>query len=169
MNGEENAAPANLIELINRLAEPAAPPPVPMMPQTAGWAVLGVLALIALALLAVLALRRWRANAYRRAALAALADAGDDPAAIADIVRRTALAAYGRTEVASLYGAAWLAFLDRTGGGDGFTEGPGAVLAVSPYRVDPERVPGLGELAARWVRRHGRHGRSGHLAGGGAS
>lgn len=168
MNGED-AAPANLIELIDRLAEPVAPAPISMMPQTVGWAVLGVLAGLVVLLLVVLKLRRWRANAYRRAALAALADAGDDPAAIADILRRTALAAYGRTEVVSLYGPNWLAFLDRTGGGDAFTAGPGAALAVSPYRGQPEQVAGLGELAARWVRRHGRRESREGRADGGAS
>jgi len=153
----EDAAPKSLIGLIDQLAEPAEPPPIAMVPQTVGWAVLGVVAMLALLALVTLAVRRWRANAYRRAALAALDAAGDDPAAVADIVRRTAIAAYGRARVAPLAGADWLAFLDGTGGG-GFAEGPGAALAAAPYRADGARVAGLGAVAARWVRRHRREG-----------
>ena len=70
----------SLIGLIEQLTEPAEPPPIPMIPQTWGWAVLAALVLAALAY----AVRRWirhrRANAYRRAALAMLDGAGDDPA-----------------------------------------------------------------------------------------
>jgi hypothetical protein len=54
--------------------------------------------------------------------------------------------------VASLTGRDWLAFLDATGGG--FAEGPGAALAVGPYRREGAPVPGLGQVAARWVRQH---------------
>jgi hypothetical protein len=143
-----------LIDLIDRLAEPAEPAPVSMMPQTVGWAVLGALAALVLTWLVVRAVRHWRADAYRRAALKALDGAGDDPAAVSEILRRAALVAYGRPRVASLHGAEWLAFLDRTGGG--FASGPGTALAVAPWRSDPAPVKGLGDVAARWVRRHRR-------------
>lgn len=146
-------APVSLVGLLDELAEPVAPPPVPLTPQTAGWAVLA--AMLAVALLALIAwrVRRWRANAYRRAALAELATAGEDPAAIALVLRRTALAAWPRAEVAGLSGEAWLAFLDRSGGQPGFVEGPGRALLDAPYRSGPPQ-PGLAPLAARWVRRH---------------
>ncbi|HMQ95081.1 MAG TPA: DUF4381 domain-containing protein [Amaricoccus sp.] len=153
MNEDGAPAPTTLIDLLHELVEPAEPPPVTMTPQTWGWAVLAVLLALALAWLAWRAWRRWRANAYRRAALAELAAAGDDPVAIAGILRRTALAAWPRERVASLTGRDWLAFLDATGGG-GFAGGPGAALAVAPYRDDAVPVPGLGEAAALWVRRH---------------
>ena len=154
---EDDAAPeiVNLVTLIDRLAEPPEPAPVSMMPQTAGWTVLAVLLVLALAWLVRYAVTRWRANAYRRAALAELEAAGDDPAAIAVILRRTALAAWPRERVASLHGRDWLRFLDVTGGGGGFAEGSGAVLAGAPYRADAAApAPGLRELAAHWVRCH---------------
>jgi hypothetical protein len=154
MNGEEEAAEViNLVDLIDRLAEPPEPSPVAMTPQTPGWTVLAIL----LALLAAWLVWRWvqhrRANAYRRAALAELNAAGDDPAAIADVLRRTALAAWPRERVASLSGRAWLQFLDATGGG-GFADGPGDALLAAPYREDAAPAPGLRDLAARWIRRH---------------
>src|SRR5262249_17607722 len=65
-------------------------------------------------------LRYRRANRYRREALAELArvaNAGMAPseclAQLAVLLRRTALAAFPREQVASLAGPAWLAFLDR--------------------------------------------------------
>lgn len=140
-----------LIDLLDQLAEPAEPAPVSMMPETIGWAVLVAL----VGWLVVRTVRRRRANAYRREALALLAGAGDDARAIAPILRRTALAAYPRERVASLSGAAWLAFLDRTGGGPGFRSGPGKALVSAPYRDAERETPGLGALAAGWVRRHG--------------
>lgn len=143
----------NLVDMLEELAEPPAPPPVPMTPQTAGWAVLAALLVLAIAALVAWRVRRYRANAYRRAALTALAAAGDDPAAVSAIVRRTALAAWPREAVAGLAGEGWLAFLDRTGGDGAFAGGPGRALLDAPYR-DGTPAPGLAEVAAGWVRRH---------------
>lgn len=143
----------SLIGLIEQLIEPAEPPPISMLPQTWGWAVLAGLLLAALAF----GIWRWqchrRANAYRREALRLLAAAGDDPADIARILRRTALAAYPRENVAGLTGAAWLSFLDRQVGGTAFAEGAGSILARAPYRAaTPD--PQLTRLAEGWIRRH---------------
>lgn len=154
MNGEDDTRDVkNLVDLIDRLAEPGEPAPVSMVPATAGWTVLAVLLALAVLWLLWWGVRRWRANAYRRAALAELAAAGDDPAAITAILRRTALAAWPRTRVASLHGEEWLRFLDATARGGGFVDGPGAVLAEAPYRSTGP-APGLGDLAGSWVRRH---------------
>lgn len=143
----------NLVQLLDLLEPVPEPPPVSWMPQTVGWIWLGI-ALVAL----ILAGLRWlvrhrRANAYRRAGLAALAAAGDDPARIAVILRRTALAGFPRAEVAGLTGVDWLRFLDRTMAGDGFVSGPGRIIAEAPYRATTPD-PALSRLAQRWVRRH---------------
>ena len=143
-----------LIDLLDQLAEPQEPVPVSMVPQTAGWVVLAVCLVLLILWLAVRAMRRRRANAYRREALALLTEAGDDPTAIAMILKRTALVAYPRARVAGLSGDAWVAFLDHTGGTATFGSGPGAALAVAPYSETDRDVPGLGAVAARWVRRH---------------
>jgi hypothetical protein len=145
----------NLIELLD-LLEPVPEPPAPALwPQTAGWVWLG-LALAALALwVGRRLLARRRANAYRCAALDAIAAAGDDPAALAAILRRAALAAYPRRAVAGLAGDDWLAFLDRAYGGAGFREGPGRALIRAPY-APGAAAPGLAALAAEWTRRHRR-------------
>ena len=125
------------------------------MPQTPGWIVLGIVVAILLFLLLRLAVRRHRAEAYRRAALRELAQVGEDPAAIANVLRRTALAAYPRAEVAGLSGPDWLAFLDRTFPATGFADGKGEVFAVAPFQTQPSD-PVAAKLARDWVRGHRR-------------
>lgn len=142
----------SLIDLLDQLVLPAEPPPVSMMPQTWGWA---VLAAITLAMMGW-AVLKWRAhrraNAYRRTALQLLDGCDDDPALIAEILRRTALAAYPRTSVASLAGQDWLRFLDQAAKGAQFST-QGTELAVAPYRETPADAR-LTRMARDWVRHH---------------
>lgn len=154
MSTEAPARATNLVDLLDQLVPPTEPTPISMAPETFGWWV--VLALLACAL----AYGVWRyvlyrrRTAYRRAALRALAAAGQDAAALAAILRRTALAAYPRAEVAGLSGEAWLAFLDDTGGTRDFRHGPGAVLARAPYDGTAVAPPDVVAAAERWITRH---------------
>ncbi|WP_353472514.1 DUF4381 domain-containing protein [Salipiger sp. H15] len=150
---EESPQADSLVALVNQLIEPAPPPPVPLTPQTWGWA---ALALILLALLVWAGWRWYRyhaANAYRRAALAE-AERAQTTAELATILRRAALAAYPRTEVASLTGSAWTGFLSRTGKGT-FPETAGEELRRAPYR-QPRAAPSpeLRRAALRWLKTH---------------
>lgn len=151
----EDLTKLNLVELLDLLEPVPEPTPVSLWPQTTGWIWLGLALLAA----AVWIVRRWRrqrhANAYRRAALQEIATAGNNPAVVAQILRRTALSAFPRSEVAGLHGEDWLSFLDRTYGGNGFLQGPGRLLAVAPYAQSVEAAD-LAPLAAEWVRRHHR-------------
>lgn len=143
----------DLVELIDLLEEVPEPPPVAMTPQTSGWIVLGLVLLAAIVVFARWFWRRWRATAYRRAALRELQLAEDDPVQIASILRRTALVAFPRPEIASLAGEEWLAFLDRSYPGSAFLTGPGRVLATAPYRGVAPSID-LARAATDWVRRH---------------
>jgi hypothetical protein len=151
MNGE--AQPVTLLDLLDRLIEAPEPPPVSMMPQTWGWAVLALILLIAGMVAAIYMWRRYRANAYRRYAVKELEAARQDPAAVAAILRRTALAAYPRRDVAGLTGDNWLRFLDAQVSGHDFLEGPGRLVAEAPYRVTGSQ-PALYSIAKGWVLRH---------------
>jgi hypothetical protein len=114
--------------------------------------------------------KRWQAAAYRRAALAELqrltARAADDTQRefalreLPELVKRTALAAFPRQQVASLSDASWLEFLDRTGHTDAFTHGQGKwlpALAYDPHaagRLDVHEADALCSVISHWIRGH---------------
>lgn len=86
---------------------PAVWPPAPGV-----W--VAIIVVLSVVLFAVI---RWRArrkrNAYRRAGIALLAEART-VYDVSVILKRVALAAYSREQVASLYDTEWTAFLDNT-------------------------------------------------------
>ena len=141
------------------------PREVSLWPQT--WPLRIALVLIAAA--ALLAAWRlvhlYRAGKYRREALAELdeirraADSAPDQVAarLSLLVRRTALGAFPRETVAPLAGPAWLAFLDRSYGGEEFSQGAGRLLISAPYqRTSPNRdqLDELVNLVRRWIGGH---------------
>lgn len=89
------------------LAEPEA---IGFFPVNGVMTVLLILGGIALFFMAVMRVLRWRKNAYRRVALKLL-DSADSSEAVNHLLKRVALAAWPREEVASLYGAEWNQFL----------------------------------------------------------
>lgn len=142
----------NLVQLLDMLIPPAEPAPISMWPQTQGWIWLG-LGMLALCIWAVVVRVSYRRRtAYQRAALRELQNCHDDPVMVADILRRTALAAYPRSDVAGLVGKEWLDFLDRSYAGTEFLNGIGQVVARAPYAKDAPPVTGLAKLAEAWVR-----------------
>ena len=156
---------------LERLHESPLPDPVSWMPQTIGWyMVLGLILLAAGRLAYWLLRRRWR-NRYRRSALAELDCIEHDLqrqdrraeslAAIPDLLKRAALSAYPRAEVASLGGDAWLSFLDRSMASTGFANGDGRLLCELAYapgsrlsQVPDESIRGVLRLARRWISTH---------------
>jgi hypothetical protein len=144
------------------------PDPIQWWPPAPGW---WIAAGVVVAVLLWLAGVRWRRHRRRGAAarsalreLAALRAAvradGDTRAfvaALSRLLRRLALARFPREQVAGLTGDAWLAFLDATGGGDGFRHGPGRALADLVYGATragdpPPSSDVLAELAETWIR-----------------
>lgn len=146
--------------------EIVAPLAVPFTPQTAGWVALFVLLFLAAAWSATRALRRYRANAYRRAALSELASlrsaaSGSERdramAELPGLLKRCALLAFTREQVAGLSGERWLVFLEHTAPGalDQAAKQTLATLVVN----DADQVPrtqdqALLQGAERWLREH---------------
>ncbi|GAA3098637.1 DUF4381 domain-containing protein [Rhizobium viscosum] len=152
---------------LRSLHDIAVPPPVSWLPQTWGWAALA--ALLAIAVLAVFLvwLRRYRRNAYRREALRLLdgieADIRNPERRekgvheLSELLKRTALAAWPRSDVAALTGRAWLKRMDSRGTDDALTRllddleyHDGAAIAALP----PDSANELMLDSRRWIRRH---------------
>jgi len=136
---------------LSNLRDIVLPPEVALWPPAPGWWIVAAGGAAALAILVGAAVARYRHNAYRRAALRELdkAEARD----ISAILKRAALAAWPRAEVASLTGAAWLAFLDRTGRTDAFSRGPGRDLEALAFGAAGDRNAVLAAARA-WLRGH---------------
>lgn len=153
---QHSPAPDPLTEAALRsLKDIAMPPPVSWMPQTWGWALVMVMLIMALLAVMLIWRRRYKAEAYRREALRQLALIERqmmmrDPLArqdavheLARLLKQVALAKGSRSEVASLSGAAWIAYMDsraKSGLGtalrklldDGEYHGPVKATGVSP-------------------------------------
>ncbi|MCP5123758.1 MAG: DUF4381 domain-containing protein [Pseudomonadales bacterium] len=140
-----------------------APLPIGWWPPAPGWWLLAALVLLALAVLAWWLRRRRRANAYRRQALAQLAQLQqqyrqqpDSQRLLADtnaLLKSVALVAYPRRDVAASSGEAWLALLNAPLKPD---EQFPADFVAAAYRKDAPAVDAqrLQRSAARWIRRH---------------
>ena len=144
---------------MSNLEEIELPEPVPFTFETPGWYLVAGFALVVGLWLAWRLWKRWQADAYRRVALEELAKL-DFPAGLPELLKRVALVAYPRAEVADLYGDAWLGFLDGTLRTTDFSQGAGRRLpdlAYSPGSgngMSAAESKELFDLARRWVRRH---------------
>jgi hypothetical protein len=155
---------------LDRLHDIIAPPPVPWWPPAPGWYwVLGFLLLLLL-ILALRAFRHWQRNRYRREALIEwhrLAGQLDRPetriaalTAMSVLLKRTALSAFPRAEVASLTGPAWLAFLDRTTAAPPFSKITGDLLERIAYSSIDAAEPSVTQahdaafIVRHWITRH---------------
>lgn len=132
---------------LSNLRDIVVPLAVSWWPPAPGWWAVGATVAIAAGLAVAAAIRHYQRNAYRREALQALDTA--QPADISAILKRAALVAFPREQVASLSGPAWLAFLDRTGG----TKFANTALASLTYGGSGDKEAVLGE-ARRWLTQH---------------
>jgi len=151
----------NLPQLLNLMHDLVMPEPVAWLPETPGWwIVFGWLFAVAL-LAAWQGVKRRRRNRYRRDALAELKaiaarrELGPAESAqhIAALVKRTALAAYPREEVAALYGTDWAQFLKQSAGNDRQIADAADMLAAAAYHPDADGSGVVGP-ARRWIRLH---------------
>ena len=147
-----------LLELMHGLVMPEA---VEWLPQTPGWWIVLGWILAVLLLLAWQFARRRQRNRYRRDALAELrsiaarTELGPAESAqhIAALLKRTALAAYPREDVAALYGRDWARFLGESAGNDQQVVDAADMLAAAAYRPDADGSA-LAGPARRWIRLH---------------
>ncbi|MBT8040753.1 MAG: DUF4381 domain-containing protein [Xanthomonadales bacterium] len=150
--------PASLQNL-NDIAAPAA---VAWWPPAPGWYVLAGLALLGLLALLFRWLQRWQRSRYRREARAVLADVRASGAGqahrVPELLKRAALSAFPRDQVAGLDGTAWYRFLDGSAHCDRFSARDGGLLAKASYGIgkplSESEFVALCEAAEFWLRQH---------------
>jgi hypothetical protein len=155
---------------LERLHDLVQPPAIPWWPPAPAWYwVLGLLAVLVLVYL-VKAILHWQHNRYRREALhlasreqRRLHDPATRAAALVglgELLKRTALTAYPREQTASLTGASWLAFLDRTSRAPGSLPAELAALEAAAYdprtatHLDAPQADRLAAAVREWLAHH---------------
>ena len=144
------------------------PPGISAWPQTAGWLWFGALLLAWLAWRAWQLYRRGHRNRYRRGALSqieawtAASDVQGLAAAVNRLMKRAALAARPRAEVAALSGDAWPRWLNAQCERPPFDAARSTTLAQAPYRtsaLDSATAQQLLDACRSWLREHRECGR----------
>ncbi|MEH6873013.1 MAG: DUF4381 domain-containing protein [Candidatus Competibacter sp.] len=155
---------------LDRLHDIIVPAPAPWWPPAPGWYwVLGLMVVMLLAALIAGLIRRQH-NRYRREALAELARHEmalqnaelRSPAllSLAELLKRTAVTAFPREDVATLTGLKWFEFLDDTARGSRFRDALGATLENAIYdprtadTLDPQRLHSVVEAIRHWIKFH---------------
>lgn len=156
---------------LQNLHDIVTPEPAPWLPPAPGWYAVGLIIFMLLGWIAVKKYLLWKRNKYRREALVELNELARqlaDRAAygqvlplLPQLVKRTAIVAYGRSLVASLSGDNWLEFLNETGRTQLFTKGSGQLLNDCSYLPDVqlaelshEQVTGLQKAVLHWTCKH---------------
>lgn len=128
---------------LNQLRDIHLPPPVSNWPPAPGWVILISIVLIVLTHILFGIYEHWQNQRAKRKTLKKLEiikaqyqqhqNATITTRALSTLLRRAALAAFPREEIAGLHGKPWLEFLNKTGKTQAFTTGPGRHLIEAPY------------------------------------
>jgi hypothetical protein len=139
---------------LDRLHDLALPPEVSWWPLAPAWHAVIALLLVVAAWMARRVWRHWQSNAYRRDALSELKSL-EDPAAIAGLLRRTALAIAPRPEIAEMTGSAWLDWLAAQTS-EAIPDAVRTQLTAGVYGrpAANQELNALRDYAARWISRH---------------
>jgi hypothetical protein len=146
---------------LSRLHDIALPPPVNWWPPAPGWYWISAVLLMILALAVASMLRRFFANRYRRAALKEserISEARWPPSTASALLKRTAMAAWGRGKIAGLSGKAWLEWLNDHCEPAVFNGDIARLLAESAYderqEISQPQLQGLLRAVRLWIRNH---------------
>ena len=143
--------------------EVVSPPAISWLPQTPAWGWLAAVLLIYGLIRAWRRLRHWYRNRYRREAAARLEQLAHEsqPDALVSqvnqLLKRSALAAYSREQVASLSGEEWVSFLNDQCAEQPFAPEQARLLAVGVYTgqtLDASSGQALLAASRRWVCEH---------------
>ena len=138
---------------IDQLRDIVEPPAVSWWPLAPGWYVLGISLLLGCGFFLWRLWQIKQRNAYRVEALLQL-EQSTSVAEIADVMKRSALHAYPREEVASLSGSAWCNWLEQTGNLSISSQERGDLLAGVFQSPADSSLESVKRLAMKWVRQH---------------
>ena len=133
--------------------------------ETPGWYLVAGLLLLVAVLLFVKWLKRYRKNVYRREALRNLTIIEDkfnnqkDVFCLNDVLvllKWVAIKAFGRQQVAQLYGNDWLEFLESKGRNTPFTHYKQHIVNTlyDTITVDMKEKKALMDLSEKWIKTH---------------
>jgi len=137
------------------------PDPIKFSFETTGWYVLLILIIISISVLFYRWLKKYQSNAYRREALKEITNFQKQPIIssvdnIMILLKKVAMHAYGRQEVASLTGETWYSYLESKGKNTAFMK-IGQRIAENIYEEKPMENKTLDELVVlskRWIKTH---------------
>lgn len=134
-------------------------------PPAPGWWVVAVLLLAVIGTASLWLYRLWRKNRYRKLALKQVDELfnawlqhQDERRFAHDcnrLLKKVALHAYPKQDIAALSGTNWLEFLAETGNNNDFLGVPGE--ALGDQRFSPDWTPDtstLKSLTLNWIRKH---------------
>jgi hypothetical protein len=155
---------------LDRLHDILVPNQVPWWPPAPGWYWVMALVIVILLTVMIKGLIRWQHNRYRREALAEVTRQEmmlKNPdlrnralLGLSELLKRTAMTAFGREQVATLTGPKWFDFLDHTAKGLSFTDAVGPMLANAIYdpraasALDEQKIHQLVKTIRHWIKHH---------------
>lgn len=143
--------------LLTEIVEPSAPAAISWLPQSTGWLCVFALLCLYLAYRVYLKIKQYQANAYRRAALAELASL-EKLEVLPVLIRRAALYAYPRADVASLIGRDWEKWLDQRCAGSHFSTQFAGLLSSLAYMpssaLQDKQIEQFKAQVAHWLKHH---------------
>lgn len=163
----------NSVDPLDALKDIHLPEAIAVWPPALGWWLLCAILLLALVLGLYYGLKSYRKQAYRRVALKALVQLEQDymrsacsllndhslESSLVHLLKRTALSAYPRCDVARLIGDEWLHFMDNKAGMNAFNTELGRHLlanrfAPQPQRLDASTASQLLQITKQWIKKH---------------
>jgi hypothetical protein len=158
--------------LIRGIEEIYLPDAVSWTPSAPGWIIIWAIMAALGAFLLIRLFFKWRENRYRRNAIKYLKILKQKDlmaektvlCALPRLLKHTALKAFPRARVASLFGEKWIAFLESRYQDPGFRKNAGKHLLAVSYQapecwdINREQAEALFSLVERWIRHHRREG-----------
>lgn len=148
---------------LDKLHDIIVPEPVSFWPSTEGWLILLALLISIVIPLLMMAMQNYQAARYRREALSELQRirlAGNNNQQqmqqLLNLLKRTALSAYPREQVAQLTGQAWWDFLSQHSGVDFSHSSLQNDIYNPEFMPSKESTEMLFSLVNRWIRQHKR-------------